>query len=461
VVELWRETLSRMREKLFQKNTSTSPPLHVVCCALVALVCLSPALRGDWNRGDLKDYRDRRARLARSTSDGVVVLFGYRDADVAASVTQFRQNEAFYYLSGWNEPEAMLMILPKQEGQSGETDILYLPARNPATERWNGPKLGPESPDAAARTGFGAVHRTGLFASELIEALKTTPKIYTELTPQPESGEEAFQADTVAKLKAFAPLAELGDIRPVLNIMRPVKSAGEQALIRKAAENSVDGHLALMKAVKPGMWEYELGALMKYEFERRGSEWPSYPAIVGSGFFSTVLHYNVNSKQMDGGELVVIDAAGSYGGYASDITRTLPVNGRFTPRHREIYDIVRGAQAAAFAAARPVTTMRALGRIAQDYINTHGKDLHGEPLGKYFIHGLGHSVGLNVHDPMDTATTLAPGMVLTIEPGIYIPEEKIGVRIEDMILITADGCEVLTKRLPSDPAEIERIMAVK
>ena len=281
--------------------------MRAVTAGIVALLLLSAGLRGDWNRGDLKDYQARRARLLSETGDGVIVLFGYPDADVAASVTQFRQNEMFYYLSGWNEPGAMLMLTPK----GGDT--LYLPARNLNEERWNGPKLGPESPDAPVRTGFAAVHRTSALPAELLEALKTYPKLYTELTPQPESGEEGFQAQTVAKLKTFAPLTEFADIRPALTNMRAIKSAGEIALIRKAIDNSIEGHLAVMKAVRPGMWEYEAGALMKYEFERRGSEWPSYPPIVGSGFFSTVLHYDVNGKQMADGDLVVIDAAGSYG----------------------------------------------------------------------------------------------------------------------------------------------------
>ena len=156
---------------------------------------------------------------------------------------------------------------------------------------------------------------------------------------------------------------------------------------------------------------------------------------------------------MQDGDVVVMDVAGSYSGYASDITRTLPVNGHFTPRQREIYEIVLGAQNAAMAAAKPGVYVgrhgaKGLNEIAYDYINTHGKDLHGQPLGQYFIHGLSHPIGLNVHDPMDYSRPLEPGMVITMEPGIYIPEEKIGVRIEDDILITPDGNELLTRRLP-------------
>jgi Xaa-Pro aminopeptidase len=219
-----------------------------------------------------------------------------------------------------------------------------------------------------------------------------------------------------------------------------------------------------MRAVKPGMWEYEIAALMKYEFERRGCEWPAYPPIVGSGFYSTVLHYDLDSNQMKDGDVVVMDVAGSYGGYASDITRTLPVNGHFTPRQREIYEIVLGAQDAALKAARPGMYLghhgyKGLYEVAYNYINTHGKDLHGQPLGQYFIHGLSHPIGLNVHDPLDYNRPLAPGMVITMEPGIYIPEEKIGFRIEDDVLINQGGYELLTRRLPRAVDEIEKVMA--
>jgi Xaa-Pro aminopeptidase len=268
----------------------------------------------------------------------------------------------------------------------------------------------------------------------------------------------------VKKIRDLAPQASLADMREIIARLRAVKSPGEIALIRKAVDASVEAHLAAMKTVKPGVWEYQTAALMKYEFERRGCEWPSYPAIVGSGIFSTVLHYDQDSNQMKDGDLVVMDVAGSYSGYASDITRTLPVNGRFTPRQREIYEIVLGAQNAALAAAKPGVCIgrrgaRGLNEIAYDYLNTHGKDLHGQPLGPYFIHGVSHPIGLNVHDPVDYDRQLEPGMVITLEPGIYLPEEKIGVRIEDDILITTDGNELLTRRLPRESGEIEKLMA--
>ena len=444
----------------------------ILALALAAAAILGTALAaGAWEREPLSAFHERHARLIRDTGgDGVIVLFGYDEADVAASVTSFRQNEEFYYLTGWNEPDAIMLLAPKAHApgaapELGE-EILYIPSHNRDEEKWTGPKLAPEDADAPARTGFRTVRDVAQFASDLQEALKGFSTIYTELSPQPESGEECFQAEMVRKIREKAPQASLADLRMIVGRMRAVKSPGEIALIRKAVDASVEAHFAAMKAVKPGVWEYEIAALMKYEFERRGCEWPAYPPIVGSGFFSTVLHYDQDWNQMQDGDVVVMDVAGSYSGYASDITRTLPVNGHFTARQREIYEIVLGAQNAALAAAKPGAYVgrhgaKGLNEIAFEYINTHGKDLHGQRLGQYFIHGLSHPIGLNVHDPLDYSRTLEPGMVITMEPGIYIPEEKIGVRIEDDILITPDGNELLTGRLPRAVDEIEKVMAGK
>lgn len=438
--------------------------------AALALAAMLGAARaaGAWEREPLSVFHDRRAQLLRATGgDGVIVLYGYREDDVAASVTPFRQNEQFYYLTGWNQPEAILLLAPKphqpdEPAQLGQ-EILYIPPHDRAQEKWTGPKLGAGDPDAPAQTGFPTVRDVAQFEADLQQALHRFPRIYTEFTAQPESGEDYFQADMVGKLRALAPQATFADARLAIERLREVKSAGEIALIRKAVDYSVEGHLAAFKAVKPGMWEYQIAALMKYEFERRGCEWPAYPPIVGSGFFSTILHYDEDSNQMHDGDVVLMDVAGSYSGYTSDITRTIPVNGRFTPRQREIYEIVLGAQNAAMAAAKPGAYVGShdgggLNEIAYNYINTHGKDLHGQPLGPYFIHGLSHPIGLNVHDPMDYSRPLEPGMVITIEPGIYLPEEKIGVRIEDDILITPEGNEVLTRRLPRRVEEIEALM---
>jgi Xaa-Pro aminopeptidase len=196
---------------------------------------------------------------------------------------------------------------------------------------------------------------------------------------------------------------------------------------------------------------------MEYVHKSGGCEGEAYAPIVGAGFRSTVLHYNDVSGQVGDGDVVVLDVGCQYAGYAADITRTLPAGGKFSPRQREIYEIVLGAQNAALAAIKPGATMAELNKIARDYIDAHGKDREGRSLGRYFIHGLGHHVGLHVHDPGGRA--LEPGMVFTVEPGIYIPEENLGVRIEDMVVVTETGYRLMTARLPRTAEEVERVMA--
>jgi Xaa-Pro aminopeptidase len=258
------------------------------------------------------------------------------------------------------------------------------------------------------------------------------------------------------------------DVRPLLASLRTYKDAGEIERIRRATDASIAAHIAAMHAVKPGIAEREISALMQYEWGKRGCERPAYSPIVGSGFNSTVLHYSADSETIQAGEVIVIDAAGEYSMYASDITRTLPASGKFTARQREIYDIVLGAQQAAVAAfvsgksRLRRNTADSLHDVAYNHINSHGKDLHGEPLGKYFIHGLSHYVGLNVHDPNDYDVPLGPGAVFTIEPGIYIPEEKLGVRIEDTLYVDQNGRLInLTANLPHTADDVERAMAGK
>jgi Xaa-Pro aminopeptidase len=196
-----------------------------------------------------------------------------------------------------------------------------------------------------------------------------------------------------------------------------------------------------------------------------GSEIEAYAPIVGAGPNSTALHYDKLSRKIQDGDIVVMDVGAQYSGYAADITRTIPANGKFTPRQREIYEIVLGAQTAALAALKPGTIMgcrdkkNSLFNVAYNYINSHGRDQQGKSLGQYFIHGLGHNIGLNVHDPGDSCRPLQPGMVVTVEPGVYIPEENLGVRIEDDVLVTDTGYELLSRKLTRDPDEIEKIMA--
>jgi Xaa-Pro aminopeptidase len=413
------------------------------------------------------DYRARREALAKKAS-GIVVLFAPLEA--ADEVYGFRQEDNFFYLSGVTGPGAALLIVSPAEAKADSptrsyAEILFLPPRNLTQEKWMGPKLGPENPDAAKITGFDWVEQIGKLPDEVARFISGAfPSIYTDVPAQGESASTialAFVKRTNAKLS-------YQDVKPMLSSLRTSKDPDEVGLIRKAVDASVAAHLAAFKEVKPSVNEREISALMQYEWGRRGCERPAYAPIVGSGINSTVLHYSDDSAAMKSGDVVVIDAAGEYSMYAADITRTLPVSGHFSARQREIYDIVLGAQQAAVAAFQSGKSSisrngaNSLYQVAYDYINTHGRDLHGQPLGQYFIHGLGHYLGLNVHDPGDYNVPLGPGMVFTIEPGIYIPEESLGVRIEDDFYVDKDGKLIdLSRALPSTAEDVEKAMVGK
>lgn len=410
--------------------------MRPMTCLLLFTVSL-PLLA--FERQPNADYRVRREHLAaKLDANAAALLFANSEAEGQNATFGFRQNDDFYYLTGWNEPNAAVLIAPAND-KHPYTEVLFLPAHNVSQEKWTGPKLGPESADASRVTGFDHVEALDKMRDRLVALFPAASAvIYTESPSE-------TPVEFLKRSNAFPNYTSWRDSKPLVGELRVTKDAGELALIRKASDASVEAHKAAMRNTKPGMSENELSAIMKYEFERRGCEQPAYAPIVGSGFNSTVLHYSQNSGIMQNGDVVVLDVGGEYSRYATDVTRTLPVNGHFTPRQREIYDIVLGAQQAAVDAFKAGsssmgrTAPNSLYKVAYDYINTHGKDLKGETLGPYFIHGLSHYVGLAVHDSGDAAAPLGPGAVFTIEPGIYIPDEKLGVRIEDTYAVGADG----------------------
>jgi Xaa-Pro aminopeptidase len=412
-------------------------------------------------------YAERRAKLA-AQADGPIILWGFTGREEVSQAYVFAQEENFYYLTGHNEEGAGLIILPA--GQKGDVsnvsrETLFLPEKNPQKEKWNGVRMSPSDPGIEARTGFVAVKSfESAFRSVVEHLAKTFPDFYTILPYQKELGGYPHEKAVVDWLQLAAPNAKLKDIRAQINTMRQIKSPGEIAFLKQAIDLSFDSHLEAMKMTRPGLYEYQVAAKMVKIHAWGGSEAEGYAPIVGAGPNSTVLHYDRLARKIEDGDIVVLDVGAQYSGYSADITRTLPANGKFTPRQREIYDIVLGAQNAALAALKPGMDFCNKGdkgahKIAYNYINSHGKDLHGKSLGPYFIHGLGHHIGLNVHDPGEFCAPFQPGMVITVEPGIYIPEENLGVRIEDDVLITESGHELLSERLPRDPVEIEKIMA--
>ena len=427
-------------------------------------------------------YAERRAQLA-AQADGPIILWGFTGREEVSEANVFAQEENFYYLTGHNEEGAGLIIFPApkhgngspaaagsstathDDASSGPREILFLPAKDPAKEKWNGIRLSPTDPDITARSGFATVKPFPEMRAEVEKLAKDFPAVYTILPYEKELGGYPHEKAVVDWLQIAAPQLKVKDIRQNIYALREIKSPGELAFLQKAIELSLDAQLEAMKIMRPGFYEYQIAAKMVEVHAMGGSEAEGYAPIVGAGPNSVALHYDKLSRKIEDGDIVVLDVGAQYSGYSADITRTLPANGKFTARQREIYDIVLGAQNAAMATLKPGADLCKKGghhsayNVSYDYINSHGKDLHGKSLGQYYIHGLGHDIGLDVHDPGEYCEPLKPGMVVTMEPGIYIPEENLGVRIEDDVLITPDGYKLLSERLPRDPDQIEKIMA--
>jgi Xaa-Pro aminopeptidase len=449
-------------------------PIRSAVLILMALFAILPSLRA-LQKQPASVYHARRVALAAKLHGGLAVLFAAEEAQL--DLMPYRQDEDFYYLTGWNEPGAALLIVAETEtagaGDGGHgwrkyTETLFLPTRNLRQEKYTGVKLDAATPGAAASAGVEAVKPMSdlpAVLNELIDGDRLlASRIWTETGNEQANGLLGFAAATLG----LSALPSAHDVRRPVQELRVVKDGGEIELLKKASDASIAGQRAMMRAIKPGVTERAIAGKMTAAWLEAGCERASYAPIVGSGINSTTLHYSENSATMQDGDVVVVDAACEYSMYASDITRTVPVNGRFTTRQREIYDIVLGAQKAAieaFVAGKSKINDRerkdpdSLDTAAYNYINTHGKDLHGQPLGQYWLHGLGHMVGIDVHDPSDYPAVLQPGMVFTIEPGVYIPEEKLGVRVECVFLVSADGKLVdLTAALPHTADEVEAAM---
>ena len=429
------------------------------------------------------EYRERRVKLAAKLHGGLaLVVAGY---EPALEYQDYRQDEDFFYLTGSNEPGGALIVIGEGAASTtrlgtavpahGYREILFLPTRNLVMEKYKGESPDASTPGVTGKTGFDEVMPLASLPGVVASFVAEDPKRGQTLWAQQD-------ADTATAAMRFA-VTVLGgngapptrDVRGLVTELRTIKSPAEIELIRKATDASIASQLAGMRAIKPGVPERTVAGIEISTMMANGCERVSYPPIVGSGYNSTVLHYMTNEHVMDAGELVVIDAAGEYAMYASDLTRTMPVNGHFTARQKEMYNIVLGAQSAArdaFVVGKSKMGGPAqrgaefdstyLDKVAFDYINTHGKDLHGEPLGKYFVHGLGHGVGIDVHDPTDYTQPWQIGSVFTIEPGIYIPEEKLGVRIEDTYYVDRQGHLVdFAAKLPHTADEVEAAMRGK
>jgi Xaa-Pro aminopeptidase len=446
--------------------------LRMLALGLLLAGLALPSLRG-LERQSASSYRERRVALAAKLQGGVAVLFAAEEPQL--DFMPYRQDSDFYYLTGLTEPGAALLVVadaPHASTPRSYREILFLPARNLRMEKYTGVKMDAATPGVRDATGVDAVEQMTDLPAELSRILAADRALVSNLWTQPGSPAAAALLGFTATTLGVSALAQPHDVTSLTAQLRMFKDTGEIELLKKAANASVLGQRVMMQWwVKPGMTERAVAGGMTAVWMENGCERPSYSPIVGSGINSTILHYSANDRTMKDGDILLVDAACEYSMYAADITRTVPVNGHFTPRQREIYDIVLGAQKAAidaFVAGKSTLNDRdrldpnSLDTVAYNYINTHGKDLHGQPLGQYWLHGLGHLVGIDVHDPATYPVVLKPGMVFTIEPGIYIPEEKLGVRIECDFLVATDGHLIdLDASLPHTADEVETAMHTK
>lgn len=434
---------------------------------------------------NMKEYLARRKELMRLVGQEAAVIIPsaseiLRNGD---AVFPFRQNSDFYYLTGFEEPESVLVLLPKHK--EGEY-ILFNRVRDRDREIWDGPRAG----QAGARKDFGANHAFPIeeFEQRLPDLLAGRESIHYPIGLNKEFDKTIMRVVNHIRAKirrgTQSPVAFF-DISPSIHEMRLLKSPAEIDLMRKAIDITAKGHIRAMQACRPGMYEYQLEAELNYEFHRNGARFSAYNAIVGAGKNTCILHYINNDQLIKNGDMVLIDAGAEFQNYAADITRTFPANGRFSAEQRAIYELVLEAQLAAIKAVKPGASWTAA-QTAILKIITQGLIDLGILKGRlddllekkaylpFYMHGSGHWLGLDVHDAGRYAVDegkwrkLQPGMVLTIEPGIYISSDipgvhkrwhHIGVRIEDDVLVTKQGRDVLSQQIPKRVDEIEALMA--
>ena len=419
--------------------------------------------------------------MRRMAPKSVAVIPGAHDTTRSNDTHyRFRQDSDFFYLTGFEEPDALAVIKP----ESDKKYTLFVRPRDPEREIWDGRRAGVEG----AQSEFGATEAfpTAEFESKLAEFLDGTDVLYYRLGVDRELDNAIIKE--ISRMRAINrkpvhPPQTIIDPATIVHEMRVLKTPEEIEIMQTAADIAAEAHCEAMKAAKPGLQEYQLEALIEQIFRRRGAAGPAYTSIVGAGPNATVLHYINNDGELRDGDLLLIDAGAEYKGYASDITRTFPINGRYTQAQRDIYDLVLKAQMACVEMVRPGTTHDQLKQHSIEVLTEGMVELgllEGKPeelikdkkYEKFYMHGLGHMLGIDVHDVGryyfgKESRALEPGVVMTVEPGLYIaPDTKdvpekylgIGVRIEDDVLCTNNGPRVLTNKVPKHAEEIEQLM---
>ena len=427
-------------------------------------------------------FTERRQRLgANLPPNAAIVIAGastqYRNAD---SSYAFRQDSNFWYLTGFNEAEATLVVLT--DNSKTAKSIAFVPEKDKLKEIWDGYRAGPEG--AVKDHGFDEAYNNSEINDQLPELLKGCDRVFYPVGKNADLDQNIIEWIKTAKSKdRHSSAIDIADATSKVGNQRLIKDAHEIDLMKKACRISAESHVEAMKFVKPGMTEQEMEAFYLYEFAKRGGRFSAYTPIVAGGENACVLHYVENSKPLLDGDLLLVDAGCEYDFYASDITRTFPVSGKFTDAQLAIYEVVLEAESKAIAAVS-VNNNVMDAQVISEKVVTQGlidlgiltgslDDLHAKGAFKeFYMHKIGHWLGIDVHDAGDYMEDdqfmqFKPGMVTTIEPGIYIPSSAnvddkwkgIGIRIEDDILVTPDGNENLTEFVPSDPKEIEALMA--
>lgn len=408
-------------------------------------------------------HAGRRAALRAELKNGIVIVRGLPDTRDYAI---FQQDKVFWYLTGVESPGATLVM-----DLDGDHDILFLPPRNAGREGWEGELWDAKDEWVKDLTGFADVRATSDLVNALKDLIKPAATVWISKEPwialsgcsdraEPydqrvqsdpldgrKSREAKLEEQLVAKYKC-----EVKALDPVLNELRRVKTQEEITALRRAGRSGAMAMVEAMRSTSPGIGEWEIAGLMSFIHQREGAAGPAYQAIVGSGKNSCVLHYSAISRRMQDGEVLLIDFAPEVDHYTSDITRTWPVGGTFRPRQAELYDAVLEAQQAGIAAVKPGVTMGFVNEACMKVLKEKG-------FATLVRHGFCHFVGLEVHDVGDGAKPLVPGVVFTIEPGLYENATGIGVRIEDVVVVTSDGCEVLTDGVPKNRAAIEALIS--
>lgn len=395
----------------------------------------------------LSEFADRRAKLMRGLRGAVGLLFA--GSDPTHGDSPWRPHPHFEYFTGLtDEPDAVLLLDPGNSVEARRV-ALFLKPLNPEVEKWDGLRT---EISKALRERYGIktifrLERLPLVLRDAVKRAKKTACLHPfAMHTQPVSPDLAVFREVGERI----PNVEIEDCTAIPARLRSVKSRNEIAVMQRAIDITLEGFAAAAKTIRPGMNEFDVQETIEHAYRTNGARQTAYGSIVGGGINATVLHYRANNLTLNEGELVCIDSGARYAGYSADITRTFPINGKFTKRQREIYDLVLKAEEAAIRAVKPGVTIAQVDAAAREIISKAG-------FGDTFIHGIGHHLGLETHD-INPDLKLEPGNVLTIEPGIYLADEKIGVRIEDDILVTKDGRRNLSSHIPKKADEIEKWM---